>query len=167
MVNSLTVAPELGKFNRQNLVVSSCTSTQRNETLMNCITTPCMDVKTIGIPPCTGTPGQPPKFGCVLVYRYTKEQNINELRHNSMYGYENNRNSPVYRYTRKAPKILFGVLGSTFKVCSLITKSVLRNPVEDRSMIILPSTMILIEEFTHSHYIVKGTSLTIYYLLFI
>ena len=41
--------------------------------------------------------------GCVLVYRYTKEQNINELHHNSMYGYENNRNSPVYRYTRKAP----------------------------------------------------------------
>ena len=41
--------------------------------------------------------------GCVLVYRYTKERNINELRHNSMYGYENNRNSPVYRYTRTAP----------------------------------------------------------------
>ena len=41
--------------------------------------------------------------GCVLVYWYTKERNINELRHNSMYGYENNRNSPVYRYTRKAP----------------------------------------------------------------
>ena len=45
-------------------------------------------------------------FGCVLVYRYTKERNINELRHNSMYGYENNRNSPVYRYTRTAPNIL-------------------------------------------------------------
>ena len=41
--------------------------------------------------------------GCVLVYRFTKERNINELRHNSMYGYENNRNSPVYRYTRTAP----------------------------------------------------------------
>ena len=41
--------------------------------------------------------------GCVLVYWYTKERNINELRHNSMYGYENNRNSPVYRYTRTAP----------------------------------------------------------------
>ena len=40
-------------------VVSSCTGTQRNETLPNCITTPCMDMKTIGIPPCTGTPGQP------------------------------------------------------------------------------------------------------------
>ena len=40
---------------------------------------------------------------CVLVYRYTKEGNINELRHNSMYGYENNRNSLVYRYTRTAP----------------------------------------------------------------
>ena len=40
----------------------------------------------------------------VLVYRYTKERNINELRHNSMCGYENNRNSPVYRYTRTAPK---------------------------------------------------------------
>ena len=38
----------------------------------------------------------------VLVYRYTKERNINELHHNSMYGYENNQNSPVYRYTRKA-----------------------------------------------------------------
>ena len=45
----------------QNKVVSSCTGTQRNETLTNCVTTPCMDVKTIGIPPCTGTPGQPPK----------------------------------------------------------------------------------------------------------
>ena len=40
-------------------VVSSCTSTQRNETLTNCVTTPCMDMKTIGIPPCTGTSGQP------------------------------------------------------------------------------------------------------------
>ena len=46
------------------------------------------------------------KLGCVLVYRYTKEPNINELRHNSMYGYENNRYSPVYRYTRTAPKIV-------------------------------------------------------------
>ena len=46
-----------------------------------------------------------PLLGCVLVYRYTKERNINELRHNSMYGYENNRNSPVYRYTRTAPVI--------------------------------------------------------------
>ena len=44
------------------------------------------------------------KQGCVLVYRYTKEGNINELRHNSMYGYENKRNSLVYRYTRTAPK---------------------------------------------------------------
>ena len=43
-------------------VVSSCTGTQRNETLTNCITTPCMDMKTIGNPPCTGTPGQPPFF---------------------------------------------------------------------------------------------------------
>ena len=25
------------------------------------------------------------------------------MRHNSMHGYENNRNSPVYRYTRTAP----------------------------------------------------------------
>ena len=46
------------------------------------------------------------KHGCVLVYRYTKEGNINELRHNSMYGYENKRNSLVYRYTRTAPKAL-------------------------------------------------------------
>ena len=44
-----------------------------------------------------------PIDGCILVYRYTKEGNINELRHNSMYGYENNRNSLVYRYTRTAP----------------------------------------------------------------
>ena len=44
------------------LVVSSCTGTQRNETLTNCVTTPCMDIKTIGIPPCTGTPGQPRYF---------------------------------------------------------------------------------------------------------
>ena len=27
-------------------VVSSCTGTQRNETLTNCVTTPCMDMKT-------------------------------------------------------------------------------------------------------------------------
>ena len=39
--------------------MSSCTGTQRNETLTNCVTTPCMDMKTIGIPPCTSTPGQP------------------------------------------------------------------------------------------------------------
>ena len=44
------------------------------------------------------------KNGCVLVYRYTEERNINELRHNSMYGYENNRNSPVYQYTRTDPE---------------------------------------------------------------
>ena len=42
--------------------MSSCTGTQRNETLRNCVTTPCMDMKTIGIPPCTGTPGQPRVF---------------------------------------------------------------------------------------------------------
>ena len=54
-------------------------------------------------------------LGCVLVYRYTKQRNINELRHNSMYGYENNRNSPVYRYTRTAPN--FGVL----VLCNFIT----------------------------------------------
>ena len=47
----------------QRMVVSSCTGIQRNETLTNCVTTPCMDMKTIGIPPCTGTPGQPPKNG--------------------------------------------------------------------------------------------------------
>ena len=47
--------------------------------------------------------GFPTEMGCVLVYQYTKEQNINELRHNSLYGYENNRNSPVYQYTRTAP----------------------------------------------------------------
>ena len=38
--------------------------------------------------------GFPTEMGCVLVYRYTKERNINKLHHNSMYGYENNRNSP-------------------------------------------------------------------------
>ena len=42
------------------------------------------------------------------MYRFTKEGNINELRHNSMYGYENKRNSLVYRYTRTAPKKGFG-----------------------------------------------------------
>ena len=49
-----------------------------------------------------------PNLGYVLVYRYTKEGNINELRHNSMYGYKNKRNSLVYRYTRTAPE--FGIL---------------------------------------------------------
>ena len=43
-------------------------------------------------------------MGCVLLYQYTKEWNINELRQDSMYGYENNRNSPMYRYIRTAPK---------------------------------------------------------------
>ena len=41
-------------------VVSSCTGTQRKETLTNCVITPCMVMKTKGIPSCTGTPGQPP-----------------------------------------------------------------------------------------------------------
>ena len=45
-------------------------------------------------------------LGCVLAYRYAKERNINELRHNCMYGYENNRNSPVYRYTRTTPNFV-------------------------------------------------------------
>ena len=48
-------------------------------------------------------------LGCVLVYRYSKEGNINELRHNSMYGYENKRNSLVYRYTRTAPFVVLKV----------------------------------------------------------
>ena len=53
--------------------VSSCTGTQRNETLTNCV-----DMKTIGIPPCTGTPGQPPFMVCSynvcwsLIWRYFK-----------------------------------------------------------------------------------------------
>ena len=54
-------------------------------------------------------------WGCILVYRYTKERNIKELRHNPTYEYENNRNSPVYRYTRTAPN--FGVL----VLCNFIT----------------------------------------------
>ena len=41
-------------------VVSSCTGTQRKETLTNCVITPYMVMKTKGIPSCTGTPGQPP-----------------------------------------------------------------------------------------------------------
>ena len=41
------------------LVVSSCTGTQKKETLTNCVISPCMVMKTIGIPSCTGTPGQP------------------------------------------------------------------------------------------------------------
>ena len=43
------------------MVVSSCTGTQKKETLTNCVITPCMVMKTKGIPSCTGTPGQPPK----------------------------------------------------------------------------------------------------------
>ena len=56
---SLWIDLDLDLDNLKVRVVSSCTGTQRNETLTNCVTTPCMDVKTIGIPPCTGTPGQP------------------------------------------------------------------------------------------------------------
>ena len=51
-------------------VVSSCTGTQRNETLTNCVTTPCIDMKTIWIPPCTGTPGQPHFFGLMAYYYF-------------------------------------------------------------------------------------------------
>ena len=42
--------------------MSSCTGTQKKETLTNCVITPCMVMKTKGIPSCTGTPGQPPKM---------------------------------------------------------------------------------------------------------
>ena len=59
---SLTPAQRLGNQAhncKMDWVVSSCTGTQRDETLMNCVTTPCMDMKTIGIPLCTGTPEQP------------------------------------------------------------------------------------------------------------
>ena len=42
--------------------MSSCTGTQKKETLTNCVITPCMVMKTKGIPSCTGTPGQPLKF---------------------------------------------------------------------------------------------------------
>ena len=55
----LIICTDCRKIQSKYVVVSSCTSTQRNETLTNCVTTPCMDMKTIGIPPCTGTPGQP------------------------------------------------------------------------------------------------------------
>ena len=66
------------------------------------------------------------------MYRYTKEGNINELRHNSMYGYENNRNSLVYRYTRTAPGLslretstgIYHARGNmkTFKIKKLMVK---------------------------------------------
>ena len=58
-------------------------------------------------------------FGCVLVYRYTKEGNINELRHNSMYGYENKSNSLVYRYTRTAPLFREHSINNGF-VCKVV-----------------------------------------------
>ena len=31
----------------------------KERNINECVTTSCMDMKTIGIPPCTGTPGQP------------------------------------------------------------------------------------------------------------
>ena len=46
----------------QTSVVSSCTGTQKKETLTDCVITPCMVMKTKGIPSCTGTPGQPRNF---------------------------------------------------------------------------------------------------------
>ena len=46
-------------------VVSSCTGTQKKETLTNCVITPCMVMKAKGIPSCTGTPGQPPGCYCL------------------------------------------------------------------------------------------------------
>ena len=65
-------------------------------------------------------------LGCVLVYRYTKEGNINELRHNSMYGYENKRNSLVYRYTRTAPR--FKILHIEYSKCNLVFAKLLVLP---------------------------------------
>ena len=62
-----------------------------------------------------------------LVYRYTKEGNINELRHNSMYGYENKRNSLVYRYTRTAPRLLLSMVASEQFTCHLLSVGPLRN----------------------------------------
>ena len=63
-INSIMDSQPYGLYDKwaEFLVVSSCTGTQRNETLANCVTTPCVDMKTIGIPPCTGTPGQPRIF---------------------------------------------------------------------------------------------------------
>ena len=52
---------------RLNWVVSSCTGTQKKETLTNYVITPCMVMKTKGIPSCTGTPGQPLKLRHVLI----------------------------------------------------------------------------------------------------
>ena len=73
-------------------------------------------------------------FGCVLVYRYTKEGNINELRHNSMYGYENKRNSLVYRYTRTAPCILIKVTRRQLLWVCVCTRV---SPVARRSYFVL------------------------------
>ena len=52
-------------------------------------------------------------MGCVLLYRYTKEQNINKLRQDSMYGYENNRNSPKMQ-VMLIILCLFNKLGTVF-----------------------------------------------------
>ena len=64
-------------------VVSSCTGTQKKETLTNCVITPCMVMKTIGIPSCTGTPGQPRSLEPYLNYcatttiAYSRNQLLN------------------------------------------------------------------------------------------
>ena len=55
------------------------------------------------------------------MYQYTKERNINELQHNSMYGYENNRNSPVVH--QDSPK--FSVTVINIFLCIVIYQ---RNP---------------------------------------
>ena len=44
--------------------------------------------------------------GCVIVYRYTEERNINELRHNSMYGYEK-PGQPLVRQHKFFPPLLY------------------------------------------------------------
>ena len=46
----------------ENLVVSSCTMYTKEGNINECVISPCMVMKTIGIPSCTGTPGQPRKF---------------------------------------------------------------------------------------------------------
>ena len=50
-----------------------------------------------------------------------KRRNINELRHNSMYGYESKRNSLVYWYTRTAPRLLLSMVASEQFTCHLLS----------------------------------------------
>ena len=64
---------------RQNMGCVLVYRYTRERNINECVTTPCMDMKTIRIPPCAGTPGQPPKHASAVVLSKTLENKMAEI----------------------------------------------------------------------------------------